>query len=533
MQELLQSEEQCRRFCNKAIEWLLNFWVPESKLFRVSYETDQKESKGESPNAASMLICRVVPELNDLARTHADPILWSKLSLRVTEATTQLKSQELYEVLPLATFGVLPLFSSCYLARLLAQSEKALDNPAYAIVMRRIILAVSKEVRSSWEATASDRMHPFDLYACSMALTGMRKLFKSAFKYKNKQAISAFWANIKKKDLLIESIAKRVRKQKIGKPSEAEMDRIYAAGPTWSWSSDRWNNLLGRLKSSLSLDKIEQSETLIDNLLRRVQERASNEALVQIASKSNAMGFELDSSALAFCLAILSSLDSNRTGLIRQGLTAIFESCEAGLFQAMPFLTDNKGRSIYVPSLEIASKALDLLLQEIDGESAPETEAAFKASSLIQNRLCERFNTIKITDSSGRQKHISGWCSDRSLSKTRVDAWVTIHALSFMLRRLELIRLIKRKVVFEDYSWFSADKCTPVWENVEDPNLGFPNHLIKEQIQQALTDKSKSPVFILYGPPRNQQNHYCSRSSQFKRMGSNNPLPFRFSCRYA
>src|SRR5215216_2035336 len=129
IQEWVNHEHSCLECIRKSVSWLNEFYSEESKLFKVAYSTGEQISKVETPNAASSIVHNVLRDLHPQYVNMADIPGWDELYSRAQRVPSVIASAELQDALPLKSFGVLPLFSTCYLAESLASVNNILSAP--------------------------------------------------------------------------------------------------------------------------------------------------------------------------------------------------------------------------------------------------------------------------------------------------------------------------------------------------------------------------------------------------------------------
>ena len=395
LKDLVESEDKCVKSCKNAIDWLNNFYDPSSKYFRVAYISGENEEKLDH-NSATDIIGRIIRECeyNQLVPDNIrQDQPWKELSKNVKKSLVKLTSArtKLHGVLPLITMGFLPVFTISYLAEFLA-IDGNYDNQAYKIAIRRILYAIFRE--SSKEGLSTDKMekfHPFLLYRCMRSLNGFKNLIHPDH-LNNNQDIKNFLSDLKNNDAL-----KKAAKRRLGKKNFSERDINSTIGTDHDWDAFA-RNAAGGKKSLLGF---------LDKLLSNLEDKAFNDATNQMIRKGNPHGPDIDISSLAFSLGILAEISQERyIDIIQQGLRIIFDSCENGLFPAsIPFLSDNKGKAIFVPSIEIANIALKILLNCDNIERSLNFEISLTASKMVQERLSESYNKIEIEDGRGEKKH--------------------------------------------------------------------------------------------------------------------------------
>jgi len=505
LQNLIDSEQECLDHVLYAIDALNKFYV--EPYFRVSYRDGDSVSKKELPNASTSIIGRVVRNCNSLfheyylTKLDVNTSIWEELEEKVKEAINGLSSEgSLKDVLPLKTFGVLPLFSTCYLAEFLDDIDEPLKIPAYAIAIRRILFGVYEERYNENNRIRTDKIHSFLLYRCIKTLIKFTKIVKDAYKEKKIDNIKVFKDNIQNEDLFKDAVNDAYEGH-IDKVKE-DLNKIYGMGEQWK---DFRKEFIEKL-----FEGDDHGITKIEHLEKYLEGRANSEANTQIFGKFRKPILEIDVSALAFSIGVLSILNNVRYAhTISQGLKIIFESCDNGLWHTvMPFHFDSKGRAIFVPSIEIAVITLVVYLKQLKNNiSIPDTELALSSTEMVQKRLCNHYNTIEILNGTEEKIIMQGWSTDKAPSYNRVDSWVTAHVISFLLRRIDLINFAKKKAILDGHSWTPHEKCQPMWDKIVDPDKGLADEgerikdIIRNAIKRDISNCDKSPMFLLYGPP--------------------------------
>jgi len=502
MDELILQEYQSLEYVESTVDTLQKFHDEKTGLFRIAYLDDDHIMDTEllTPNAGTSVICRVVNNWCDEAKYYVDHEKWDKLKEKKEKAIVKISEYPLNKILPLVSMGVLPSYSMSYLAEVLFNESSATSKQAYAVAIRKIIFDILDD-----QENGKNSLHPFLLYRFTRALKSLKKIIKPS-------------------NALDEELKKYMMDYDGAKKSVLD---IIGSGPG---KEAQFFNAYGRNedKDKKPLDEFFANPVeFIKKLNKTLESRSYAEALEQITRESGVSGPEMDPAALVFALGVLyETLDEETLGsdgesgkkgasgkydsVISQGLKSVFQSCDHGFFHtSMPFHSDEKGRAIFVPSIEIANIALKLYLKQARSKRmlAPNLGAALHATGLVQQRLCEHPNIISITKD-GTRIPIKGWCTDKAPSYRRVDSWTMAHSLAFFMRRVELIRFAKKKKILVDYSWTPWDKCKPLWEELVDPDMGLEpdgekglTDSIKDIIAVKPHNREKSPIFLLYGPP--------------------------------
>jgi hypothetical protein len=485
IQSWTRSEVLCLEYAQRAADWLNDFYAAGSNTFRVAYSSGDQQSTNEDPNAATSLIGIVFDEINpywDISLTRG------QLDQRVAASRETLAKAALAKVLPLKSFGPLPLFSTAYLARHLPSAPSPLTVTAYAIALRRVLYAMFQQFTSTTAPQRVDRLHPWLLYSCVKALLRFRDLISEARTPSRLADLAAFVARLHD-DTLITPVVKGADKR----------GAVYGTGS--DATAFRRTCLDGLVTASL------EPGAAIETLLQFAEDAAIHHVMADIAASTQSASSRCDPSSLVFSLYILVTRNSTRhAALIGQGSRVVLSTIQDGIFpSAWPFQIDSQGRAMFVPSVEIANALLSITLKRGAAVSGEELQEVLSKTRTIEAHLVENSVQIEIMVSPGVAKVVSGWCSDRSPSRTRVDSWITVHVLGFFLRRLSLIRAAKRADVLTRYSWLPSNRCQPKWEELEDPDLGLEPVGLKDRILAAVdadpANRDRAPMFLLYGPP--------------------------------
>jgi ATPase family associated with various cellular activities (AAA) len=265
------------------------------------------------------------------------------------------------------------------------------------------------------------------------------------------------------------------------------------------------------IASTLHLSQIAVTAALLDrpNLgivhyaLQVIDEWCAARLMAFIVESSRSELSDIDPSALAFTMQVLHDSDAPRHIFgIQQGLSILSRLQKFGQFPAgQAFHSDEKGRSLFVPSIEVANVVLRLFLEHYSGlRDVTLFDEIVALTHAVHVRLNEQIVAM------GRSDGVQGWCTDRAPSKSRIDSWVTTQVLEFFVGRIALLCAMKRRLVLENYSWHSAlnnVKAAPRWDKLADPNEGTGVSLLKKEISRVADNRTKTqaPIFLLYGPP--------------------------------
>ena len=359
MQTLIASERECAFFIKRTMEALQKFYCShDSPYFHVAYKGGDTKSGIETPNAATSVTIRVIQENDMLANELVNKSDWSKVEdLAIRSMKKISDNEEVSEVLPLKALGILPLFSTCYLAEAFGNDAEVVDNGkrqlkihAYAFAMRKIFSCIHKEVfKKIYGGAESDTLHPFLLYRCIKAINKFKFLMQRAYKNGYRDEIKEFWDNFEDRDLLNRALKKR-KAIPITHEEESFYDR------------NEWRGFNVDFVKELKDDPLFHEHLPFKKLIDFLEERASHDALTQIARKFRQSGPEMDASALAFSLGVLADINRKaHSHLISQGLQMALEACDNGQWHTvMPFHLDDKSRAIFVPSIEVANVLLTI-----------------------------------------------------------------------------------------------------------------------------------------------------------------------------
>lgn len=484
------SEEVCRDLAALAAKWTADFYVPDTRTFKVAYSNREKFQAVVEPNAATSSVVLVTKDIETFTLDLAGISSIGVLREQVNACLVQLPTWDLQKLLPLRSFGPLPLFSVTYLAEALSYCENPLVEVAYAICMRRILFELFQSQKQHW-VQKSDEIHPYLLFHCTRALLRLRSLLDNAHKAGNTAAINTF----------TENIADNQRIRKILKGAKYDRRTIDKICGVSAENIDFQTEYLGETTGPTG------AGTAIHRAVQFIEGLASSQAVKELAKDSGQQKRAADPSVLAFALYTLSILNPQRHHLLLgQGVQALAETCERGHFQpGRPFNIDSHGRALAVTSMEVSSALLAIALARVNIADNTEITVILEATKDIELLLAEDRRQIEITDDPGTGMR-QGWCSDRAPSSHRVDAWVTVYAALFFLQRLRLLAAVKRRHVLARYSWISHKQCRPKWDRIEDPNEGTTVPSLKDTIENAVIippsgKRMRAPVFLLYGPP--------------------------------
>jgi hypothetical protein len=505
LDNLIGIEKECNSFISRTIEELLKFYS--APFFHVSY-SDQSiriELGKEKPNAATSVVIRLIQNFRTQATELTNKVEWEALQGLSNKSMSALADNaNFHDVLPLHTMGVLPLFTSCYLAEIFScESEfetgarKQLEVKAYALVMRKVFFSILNDAAKGF--AKNNMLHPFLLYRCTKAVNKIKALLKYSCENGLSSEIETFWRNLSDRAALEKAMQQRGVTNTTAEEIEFMNEKV-------------WEDFNNKFSKVMAADPTPVDNPSFRYIIDFLENRAIEEALKQIARQCGQTGPEMDAAALVFSLGVLSEIDNQGNAhIIAQGLQTVLDACETGQWHAvMPFQFDDKGRAIFVPSIEVAYICLTVYLRQIREKSiAPDINFVLSSTAQIQQRLVEHINIIEIFEDEQKKRAIGlqGWCTDKAPSYTRIDSWVTAHALAFFLNRLSLTRLAKKNLILKHYSFVPFHHCGPKWEDIVDPDMGLAKEgesvkdIIEGTLNEDIYKREKSPMFLLYGPP--------------------------------
>jgi hypothetical protein len=188
------SEGICRDLAASAATWTAEFFAPDSAMFIVAYSNGDKFRPEVDPNATTSDVVLVTKEIELFPQYLAGLDGFGLLRDRVNACVKILPYSGLQKLLPLKSFGPLPLFSVAYLAEALSYSVNPLSSVAYAICIRRIMFELFKSQQQHWVQN-SDEIHPYVLFHSTRALLRLRQLLNRASPALDKTARDTFTKN--------------------------------------------------------------------------------------------------------------------------------------------------------------------------------------------------------------------------------------------------------------------------------------------------------------------------------------------------
>jgi len=475
-----------RRSADWAIQaagWVSKFFDPASKLFRVSVEAGTIiDATSTVPNASTSLIGLTVQRCakKTWSLNHSE---WGLLKDKVTASKAALIGFSTVNILPLHSFGVLPLFSTSYLAEwlpLCLPPEQLSGSHAYVISLRRVIFELFDLTARNTAGPYRKSIHPFLLCNVLGALNALRSMLTSA----DPKTASDLSQALQNETVL----AAALQPYDVNKIDRAEYDLAIGLG-----SRD-----FAKYLAENTLDEI------LKQLINFIEITADNDLLVEIANLNRPNGRGSDPATLAYAMKILAEVNPRtHMAVLLQGLGLLLKLVSQGSFlPGQPFHSDNKGRALFVPSIEVANIAISIALVFLKDLPMEQLTTIIDRTTEIQDVFLDQCNTIEAKVGT-TPVEMRGWCSDRAPSPRRIDSWISVQVLEFFLNRLNLLRWTKRASVFSEYNVRLTADCRPKWDKVQDPDEGHFSKTAKQTIWNVVQSSPKqvAPVFLLYGPP--------------------------------
>ena len=504
----VKTEEVVSNYIKQASESLKGFFSETSDCptYYIQF-TDEDHNRQPALNTASYQIATNVLDYQPYFLPASERKSWQSVFDQSKQLLEALDDNTLKNVLPLDTFGLLPLFSTNYRAELISLMKNPLQREDYAIVIRRILYELATKQEMQWTSPQKfEKLHPFHLFGCAKNLLRLKSVLENS----TDDDKAVFFKNLLNVKLLTDLI--ETEEGAKGKYEKEDIDRVYG-------TDDKNNAFVEKILKNIIEEGKSNGSTILHNL-EWIEDAAVNNATSEIIKEKHSNQRQ-DPSSLAFALLTLSLLDLNRktqedmlpargkhNALISQGTKLIAESCQQGTFPAtIPFYIDEKGRALFVTSIEIANALLGMTLNRIELVSDEEINSVLNAAYKVQNMIIEDYKRVDVKypgDKSEKRINKFGWCSDRAPSSNRIDSWVTAQVLLFFFKHIDTIRWAKRRHILKDYNWTKHQKIKISWKNLVDPDLHQGQTPIKDSIEGIINNKSKgskAPMFLLYGPP--------------------------------
>jgi len=479
--EWQSSETACLSAFQSSTRWMRGFFSESKRLFRVAITDGETLSDADLlPNAATSVVVVALDDIKRLAPYDWElDETWPAFQVEGTDALASIENAQLADVLPLRSFGVLPAFSTAYLAQALGIGAKPIDRRQYVLAIRALIAAIYRHHgrRDRPSDGRTDDLHPFLLFQIGRALKLLEEHVKTV-----DASVQSFFLEIQDAKKLKDDLIS------LGARHDAAERALEADDPQFA-------DLLASVFTPAGVD--------LRRILNWLEDAALTDSIQELVNSRSTRKDTIDSAALGFGLLTLDLIDRDKhQAIIRDGVETLAGCSEAGLFPStLPFNIDEKGRALFAATIEIANAVLSLALNTSDEQLV---QRVIEGTTVLQDRLREKVGRVSATATSGVRTVYQGWCSDRAPSQARLDSWITVQALAFFARRLALVRRAKRTLILGNYSSVSWNVCRPKWDEVVDPNLGEATELKKSLLdlaQAPVSEREKAPVFLLFGPP--------------------------------
>jgi adenylate kinase family enzyme len=470
--------------------------------FQVSIKRDEAPVKKEY-TTASFVIARILFQLNDYAPYYLNKKKWRYLYDKLTPIKRTYIEGAIERVLPLNSFGFMPLFSTAHLCRSMISLDKkikekfvidhlnksCIDTDAFIISFLRILVAV-KALQDKGDEHNIPDYHPYLLNSYYSIIKGFLMVIsehngnQDDYLNKTKGCIENFYDN------------KKIRKEAPNK--NIPQDFIYR-------NIQDWNILKKELEGFLST----------------IERAAYHKVLNHLEWASNCIYSDYDPASLAYAVYILGKTENPvYKKIIFHSLDVIVDSMrENGIWHSTsPFHVDDKGRAIYVTSFQVA--------QIVAASFSKYSVDLYNKYQKVLNFL-NKFNYwLNDHRHDFKEENFSGWCSDDAPDNRRIDSWVTAHTLKYCIQQLRLLENMKKLLVLKQYSHIPIkDSNAPKENNLPQPwtEEAFRSNILDKsgkqislnQLQSFISGKNdhdkndhdkndhdkKAPTFILYGPP--------------------------------
>jgi hypothetical protein len=509
-----RAESDALEYASLASSWLQSFFSIHlnKRSYFIQFTDDRPVGSPPDRHTATYQIMSGVLDYTPEFFSRSELEVWEPVRVASNRLLTDFNEDPSLHKLPFQNLGLLPLFSTSYRAEVMGFMENPLKLPSYALVLRRILFELTSNQDIQWSRPhRSNTLHPFLLYGCARSLFKFRE---HIIRGTNQTRLIAEFRQFLLDDALLERTFSNSSDAKRANYSKADFESVY--GPRSARGENSDTGFKNEVLAQLIADDGAPGHSLNHNL-DWIENASVNCAVGEIAG-NKLKNYKGDSSSLAFALLTLSTMDQYRmladghskshkrhTALISEGIKLLLKQCRQGnFFVTSPFHIDEKGRALFVTSVEIANALLTTAANVIDSLSDDDFSVLLRTTHKIQNRLVEGYNRVDVPLTNGDRETRMGWCSDRAPSPNRIDSWVTAQVLLFFFKHIETVRMARRRHILKDYTWSTGSKIKVDWKDLIDADYPSKNtgtkHTIKHVIENADT-LSKAPVFLLYGPP--------------------------------
>lgn len=464
IERLVALERKAAANADLAAQRLLSFFDETQCVFHVSFS--QEKAAMAEPNSATSHIGSAVQDIfadRELTATKLD----SAIQERVRRSRELYVERQDLAALPTGHLGPLPVFSTCFLVEFMAVDPASAANRAFAIACRRVLYLAYDY--TSAEQTPADPLHPYSLFRIARALNGIRNIISDEPELAGAMAEDVLGRSVEAPDGKTIELPECLGYREEAPSFEPEV--LESFGPP-----------------------------SVDRLLQRIERAALVSTSTEIAWHSTQRRDQADPTALLFAAATLSTLNPSRHDLlIREALRILFPLFTGGSLPARrPFYVDEKGRALFVASIECANILLRIAISRFGRMNGEDRDLVAEATSELEDYISEAFQEVTPL----LLEHREGWCSDRAFSTMRIDSWVTVEAYGFFRARQQILCALKRCRILAEYSWIPGDECKVPLDKMIEPNLGDSHapQLLKF-VTTATESSSQAASFLLYGPP--------------------------------
>lgn len=472
-----EQEQQSAEYAAAISRWMTTFRDAESKLFRISIQANSSLKEVRTPNSASNLIALAIRRIR-AAGWVPQTIEWRLLEEGVTGFADAMSGLSPEEILPLRSFGVLPLFSTSYLAMWLplACGSDVVSDAVYAIALRRVLWEMFILTKGHETSSPTKTLHPFLLWNSTRALQQARELIGSSDAV---PLTTALKAQITDRQALRRVVSSTTTRRQV-------------------------EEALGFRRRDF---EAHLSDRTLPEIIRHglaAIESAARAQLVTEFAQAGTSSRGVDGATIGYGLKILASLRRRKHApILLRGLTLLVEATRRGGL-GTPFYVDDKGRALFVPAVEIANALLSVAIAIFDDLTEDVLGAVLRVAAELTDHFSETRNRFEVSAGAAEalEVEVDGWCSDKAPDLARIDSWITIQVLEFFTLRLRLLRLAKKRLVYRQYNFRKSSACRPRWQEFQDPDEGARTSI--KDIITATTLGAKrdvAPVFLLYGPP--------------------------------